>query len=251
MTNISKSVALCCAVFVVGHGILLPGPCPKSLPTMFIEDLDFVPALKSKYLQVVPFVHHSLLFAIPTRNSLPTITKTVLEWQLEYFLRIETKWSRLGDYLIMSSSLTKDTEEKYMGCATNTTVPVKVWFDDRFFIIWSCVKVNDEEHDEAVLLLTNYRKYMNFYPYFANFMEEAKNSSRDYLTEPLINAIPWKMRLDLDEPTQRCPRHSVGSRWYFFSITFLILFLMFIFGVCFKSDTFSRCNNSKTHPFVM
>lgn len=159
MTHISKSVAALTwgwAVFVVSRGILLPGPCPHSLPTMYIEDLDFSPKRSLHYIQVVPFAHHhSLLFAKPILTSAPKIYQDRLEWHLDYQLKIGTTWKRSGDFLTMRSLLTKDTAEKYKGCATTTTARVKVWYEKSWGII--CVEADDEGHDEAVSLLSPMR----------------------------------------------------------------------------------------------
>lgn len=244
MSQFTKTFVLFfCAV---SQGILVPGPCPLTIPTIFIEDLDFI-VKGTLYGHAVPHANLSLFFRKPfaghkyysiysDRETIEHIAKTLV---------VVTKWSRDGSFLKMESSLKNDVERRFKGCKTTTTDKVKVWFDSNVFIFWSCVQMNKTSSDQAVLILTSDINLSNEDP--EKLAELIKNKTRTYLTEPLFNSIQWDNTLDFDNTSTGCLSPNLG--WT--PLGYFILLSMIVASALFSTSRiiyyWARISN-RTHP---
>lgn len=136
-----------------------------------------------------------------------------------------------------------------MDCHKPIVEQVRLWEDEGFIIIWSCV--NDTigvEHDEAVMLI---EVGSDFYGQFKKnrrtsqrILDRLNVTVRKYLQEPLLNQIDWTLYEYEEDPDYnypwssplKCPLLYQNIIIYMVSgAVFLVLVVTFLIFLNFKN----------------
>lgn len=150
-------------------GVKLHGPCGKALPT---HDVELLTNLYPKILYRVPFSAEkpSYLFREPdlTMNNTFYETTNHIRKKVGTFTMVERGISGKPKAHVMYSTFKKDnnsivlnTTVRYqdtrspMLCFLPIVEEVRVYFDNGYALLWSCLDSVDGIRDEAVIVFTN------------------------------------------------------------------------------------------------
>lgn len=242
MSQFTKPLVLFfCGVFAISQGILAPGPCPLTPPTMFVEDLKLY-NFRLLYFHVVPLSKHSYFFKKPDPSVNPAFysiysPKATFEY-MTVNLTLTTKWSRDGEFLKMKSFIAKDVENRFKGCETTTTDSVKMWYDSNVLVFWSCVQMNKTNSDHALLIAFWEQNHNN-----KTQNELVRNVTAKFLPDRTLSLIQWDN--DKDYTITTCPSpHSSGLPlgYYLFLLSMLVVLVL-----CFSPTiTYKKSNRTQS-----
>lgn len=78
---------------------------------------------------------------------------------------------------------------------TESIGDIRIWIDDLFIILWTCIDINDFTRDEAVILLRHNNVPANITK-FEDSIRLLKTFSKEYLSKELMNAISWPTKMN-------------------------------------------------------
>lgn len=83
-------------------------------------------------------------------------------------------------------------------CLSRAKKALKIWIDGDYVILWSCVNYTETEHDEAVVIMHQYRPDLVDIngDRLEKALEGGKNISKKYLSRGLFESINWKTSIE-------------------------------------------------------
>lgn len=232
--------------------IHLTGPCPMVPASNFVGFSSHGYQRFPKLLAGVPFAPDRLTYLfLNLSNTNRHHFKFCLEAgsqqsnaPFEIFISHENEggsnsWGYLdSDPLNISVTLNSSVEGKRgkllysSSCFKEITHDVRMWIDDLFIIIWSCIDVSHIVRDEAAILLLHDNAIV---AEFKDIIRLMKRFSEGYLSKGLMNEISWPTTERGEETPQvyfpfRCPSGNkqvipIAALWL---IAILILVLIAI-----------------------
>lgn len=173
----------------------------------------------------------------------------------------------LGDILLDGQVLVNTTVytdevpiRSELQCLSTTNDAFKIWLDGDFVILWSCVNYTESEHDEAAVIMHQYR------PDLVDInVDRLKKTlkggmviSKKYLSRGLFESINWKTsnqkRKSFSKINDKfvCLSELEGNMRRFFSIVggyFLVagLLMVLLFGN-FRTYCIKGCKRNEVTP---
>lgn len=194
----------------------LPGPCPV------VPASTFVGFLRRSYLS-----YPEIIARVPFRDRTSWLFSNQNMENVKYYVKlcIEADTQKYGHQLFEiffhnpefgdeswtyfnseptngSNSLIAERQGKYLYPLPRLTLTmddVRIWIDDIFIIIWSCIAINDITRDEAVIFLRHNNVPPNIIE-FEDFIGLLKRFSEEYLSKGLMNEIAWPTKMKDNTP---------------------------------------------------
>lgn len=185
----------------------MPGRCPFVPPT---HSLNSAPR-HQRILTGVPFLRDSHLF---TAINIIGAVKVIVRFgnETSAYLDHNPKALRILRCNITDYATEKDSFQLtsaiysykwnrdtllFTQCHDLLTEDIRFWVDGNFTIVWSCVEMNENEHDEAVLMLIEeplsqrVDKLLLDPIWIQDKLSRLNDTARKYLSEPLLDRIDW------------------------------------------------------------
>lgn len=187
--------------FPFSLGIILPGPCPKLVPTgLEYENSEQITSLT--YTLSVPYSskNNEKSYFFRERHFLECLVVSVGNERIDLLHPEDASLLIKGQFwedeettkegnVFLESYLIIPEKEK---CRYPTfTERVRIWQVNGTFLLWSCRNMDDQQsHDEA-LLIAYVRESSNDSNLFDLQIESAKTAVNLFLLPSLIDAIEW------------------------------------------------------------
>lgn len=262
MTPLFQTLILLCSVV---NGLKMPGSCPIT-PKTHIISYDFAHEIQVVFGAPFSSQHPSHLF-----KEINTTHTTNAGIEIEHEDTDGTynlKDINIKNVIMSTSVATLDESKKFFNlnttvnklgkplkCHKQTNEQVKIWYDDCFLIIWSCVENSESEHEEALLLgaasdnyngittcnLTTYRKLRNL-----------QTMTQKYLDDTWSDKIIWSIELfNKDKIFYNvfdCMVFKFGEL-IIPGVVFL-LFMSCVGAVLWGNCNLCDCNSNQVYPYV-
>lgn len=196
-------------IFCAVSALMFPGKCPTVPPSH-----NFPITKESKtllyYLYVAPFSAETTSYLFrdirtPERANYYAIkpTETISEAEFNYTIQLEY-WNIEQGFIIVNSVAeshgdhvrTKSTVSllngEILGCQPVIQEEIRIWIKGKIFLIWSCVDLDDNARDEAVLVFYFYASKGTQYE--GNMLNNITNSdvlsvAKEYVSPALLKTI--------------------------------------------------------------
>lgn len=186
---------------MASYGMKLPGKCPNPPATQHLTEL-------TKF---------TWMFGVPFSQETPSQIFRNIDNSNRQFFKVELfskvfylAYNRTGqlvhrrcedetqNWASDDKQISVTIEEQHVGglgtnthtkCSSKLIENVRIWYDNDFTIIWSCVNFNAERerYDEAFLMLWKSNVTSSLFP----DINSVFNVSRKYISEGLLAAVNW------------------------------------------------------------
>lgn len=168
---------------------------------------------------------------------------------------------RDGQVLVNTTVYTDEVPiRSELKCLSSTNNALKIWLDGDFVILWSCVNHTESEHDEAAVIMHQYRPDLVDIngDKLEKVLKGGMNFSKKYLSRGLFESINWKTSIEnrknltIDNDKFICLSKFEVNILRFFSILggyFLVagLLMVLLFG-SFGKDCKKGCKRNEVNP---
>lgn len=200
-------------VLCMANAVKLPGKCPLVPPTHsllnhtgspeIVLSIPFAPGTPTYLFRRLNETFVGVpMFGITEDNGTGALKLGNMFQEVSYVsLNATVIVGQSNESLLINGSIRvetgRDTWPKE--CHRPIQEEIRVWFEDQFVILWSCVDIHEtEEHDEAAVLLTYFPETAQYYfryqyerSLFNEMLLKLKPIAEKYLNQDLIDAMNW------------------------------------------------------------